>query len=76
MHKIYIHALPVDLMRYLNELESEGRVKILIGKNKKGSGHLTKPTKTILLIGTTVEEVFKLVQEALRKRMEEHGTRN
>ena len=76
MHKIYIHVSPIGLMRYLNELESEGRVKILIGKNKKGSGHITRPTKTILLVGTTVEEVFKLIDEALRKRMEEHGTRN
>ena len=50
-------------MRVINK--EDVRVKILIGENKYGKSNLKKPIKSILVLDTTVDEVFNKISKCL-----------
>lgn len=53
----------------MEEVGNEKReyVRIIIGCAEKGKSGIKKPTKSITLINTTVEEVYNKIKEMLRK---------
>lgn len=54
-------------MQLANDSEmKETRVRVIIGKTK-GSG-IQAPTKSILVIDTSVEEVYNMLIEEIKKR--------
>jgi len=52
----------------MEELENEEReyVRIIIGKAIRKKSGIQKPTKSITLINTTVQEVFNKIKEMIK----------
>lgn len=53
-------------MKFLrDEKEKRQMVRIIIGSTEQGMKGLTAPTKSITLLETSVEEVYKIIEKAL-----------
>jgi len=52
-------------MKLLKEKQRDKIVKILIGESETGKNGIHKPTKTISLIETSVEEVYNKIKKVI-----------